>query len=1083
MPRQRAQLAKLTPPRLPGVVERERLFAQLDLGRTRRLIWVSGPPGAGKTTLVSSWLTNRRIIPLWFQVDAADADLATFLHYLKRGAESISGRARLLPQLAHASQPDIATLARRFFRELFELLPHECVPVFDNVQDAGSELLVVTLTNAADELPAGRTILAISREQPPAACARLIAGEALTLVDATELLLTEQETLELLSLRIKTSSEVARRVHARAEGWAAGVSLIVESLSRSNCVGSQPDMAMRETLFGYFADQVFARASASVQRMLLSTSVLPSFDAEMAGRLSGVSDARRMLDDLCRRRLFTERRGTFHPSYQYHALFREYLRDRATSELSAEDWLALERRAARLLDETGQPHEAFSLSCAAHDWGYAIQLLMGNAESLLDQGRWRTVLDWIGLLPLEHAAADPWIQYWRGLALMPGDLGTSGWVLEHACTAFQRTNDEVGMCLSAAGLIDTFFYEYSDFRPADRWIDLLQKMLQAKPRFSTHSAELKAYGSAAMGLLFRRPDDAMLIPCIDRIQALMHTVQDVNRKVATALYLVTYCSWAADFTRLTDVAETLESLAEDPDVAEINRYHCLDWLSYFYTIQGDHERGERLNARAYVLAESSGDRSLRLDLLLTRVFLADQRDDAEASRLALEEMAAAGVRRPFDRYLYDMGRVKSRLTCADLEGALHAGRAVVKSADAIGIPCWQGIARAWSALALIELRRFAEAQQTIDEGLALVRNTCLAQALLLLTSMDALCKLRQARLEEAGESLRDLFSLAGEGQRWGLFARIHRYISELCAAALELNIEREHVVRLIGRSKWPAPAVAIRSWPWPIRIFMLGAFALELNGRPVAFDGKAPRRVLALLKVLVALGAQRVPRQQLLDALWQEQDGDSANASLNVAVVRLRKLLGRADAVLVSNEMFSLNRQLCWSDVWAFDHLDLSGVPPKRALRFLCAHYPGDFLPGDAAEAWSVRIRLRLRTRFIAEAGQLGRRLEAEGALAEAADLYRRAMATDDLAEEFYQGLMRCHLAYGDASGGMIVFRRLRQVLSVVLGIAPSSQTEALARRLRELHPANVGAASCEQLERGVRLMTTNPQPRSVQRP
>src|SRR5262245_27633058 len=116
MPGSAAQLAKLTKPRLHGAVLRDRLLARLAEARTA--VCLVGPPGAGKTTLVASWLDARKLPGIWYQADAGDADLASFFHYLALASRPAGTARSVLPAFTPEYRQDTGGFARRFFRTL-----------------------------------------------------------------------------------------------------------------------------------------------------------------------------------------------------------------------------------------------------------------------------------------------------------------------------------------------------------------------------------------------------------------------------------------------------------------------------------------------------------------------------------------------------------------------------------------------------------------------------------------------------------------------------------------------------------------------------------------------------------------------------------------------------------------------------------------------------------------------------------------------------------------------------------------------------------------------------------------------------
>jgi LuxR family transcriptional regulator, maltose regulon positive regulatory protein len=302
---QYAGSAKVSRPQLASVYPRTRLFETLNSAREHHsIVWVSGPPGAGKSTLVNSYVEAGSGACLWYQIDGGDNDIASFFYYFEQAVQvALPRKRKSLPQLTPEHLPTIAIFARRYFEDVFARFPHGSIWVFDNYHElaADSPLHQVLLEGLAG-LPPAVNVIVTSRNEPPPQLARLSVHNHLLLLDAQALKLTPEEAAGLAQKLVsKLPCADIQHINQQAGGWTAGVVLLI---SRKR-LPSLPEQTVPLALFDYFAGEVFLHMEPKNQRILRLSALLPSMTPASVDQLGGEEGSAAVLADLARRSYFT----------------------------------------------------------------------------------------------------------------------------------------------------------------------------------------------------------------------------------------------------------------------------------------------------------------------------------------------------------------------------------------------------------------------------------------------------------------------------------------------------------------------------------------------------------------------------------------------------------------------------------------------------------------------------------------------------------------------------------------------------------------------------------------------------------
>jgi LuxR family maltose regulon positive regulatory protein len=182
--------------------------------------------------------------------------------------------------------------------------------------------------------------------------------------------------LLLAQHKISLSPASLECLTGRTEGWAAGLRLAAISM-----VGHHdPEQFVKELVAedspvaGYLVEEVLNAQPPKIRDLLLRTSILDSFDADLASELSDEQVGNRVAD-LVRSNAFVQPVGA--GWYRYHALFADVLRLKLRHE--APDLVPeLHRRASAWYQRSGLLAQAVRHAAKAEDWRLAAQIVVAE---------------------------------------------------------------------------------------------------------------------------------------------------------------------------------------------------------------------------------------------------------------------------------------------------------------------------------------------------------------------------------------------------------------------------------------------------------------------------------------------------------------------------------------------------------------------------------------------------------------------------------------------------------------------------------------------------------------------------------
>lgn len=1052
--RPRVSVNKIVSPQVANVFLRERCFKYLDK-LAQKLIWLSGPAGAGKTTLISSYLERDDQPVLWYQVDETDRDIASYFYHLTLGVRLLLNDDSIeLPTLMLTHQPHETTIfTRNFAREMIALLPENTVLVLDNYQDANDEAFDQVVSVLLSEFNSQCFIL--SRGEPPAPILKLRLERRLAALDEYFLRLSEEECRGILLLHLcdfEISEGELKKLHRETNGWVAGLILLIEQ-ARTFQFKNLFSQYRHKLSFDYFANEVFDKAPSEVQTLLLRTAFLPKISPDVARKLTESDNAEKILTDLRQRNYFT----TLHADgqYEYHPLFREFLLNRVKLSMSLEDINSLMLSSAQALLDAGEYITALEQLVQTQQYDLAVKTILSLAPHLLREGRIITLRKWIQYLPDDMPPTIPWLQYWLAVTYLGKDWQAAQLLFDSALHRFEELRDVTGMYMAWCGAVEVIHLSTTRFNDVPNYLDLFIRLQEQYPDIPDLKTETAVASSLISALAWTSPKHPLAEKWLARGEVLLMISEEPYYRENLGVAMALYFTYAGQPQRAVEILSEKIAYKKENQLSTVAAKAILtfDWF-----LIGEPSRALISAKNGIAISNKLGIYSLQAMLYcggLYALFYYEDLSQIEGFLAEIKPLLPEG-HISMGHAHFELVLAWKNLVTKDFEQAAYHGKRACDISNQFG-SCYQKVASANAYVAtLYAQEKYEEADILWEQNREYMEEMGFNMGAFICDYIRAYYDYKRGFIQKAVNRIRDgIIPKHKQGIMLpSLYQReITRNLYGLC---LKYDIEADYIRELIKLTDLQptTDTPALEKWPYAIRIYLFGNLEIIKYSESINFGRKEPKKPLALLKCLIAFGGYQVSVEKIIQALWPECEAD-ARQTFNTTLHRLRQLLDQRAFVLEDGKL-SLNTEMVWVDYFVIQNLiqsafiDLNkNVLQDETVQKIVKLYKGDFLEREIDTIWLLSpreiVKNRLINLFQSAAQHYFRTAQHKFAIS----LLKQVILIEPVAETSYQLMMQCHLSLNQKAEGLKIYQTCRQALHHHLGTTPSAKTEQLRAELQ----------------------------------